>query len=235
MSLRVGFDVDGVLADFRTAFEAAARGAVHLDADTDPDQADAELLSARDVTRVWALVKRSPNWWTKVTAYEPAQIERLYALSRRLRWEVVFMTRRPESTGDRVQFQTQWWLERHAFYLPAVVTVPGSRGDLANALRLDMIVDDQLHNCIEVVGASSAKAILLMRGRDQQAVRQHALSRGIGVVSTLEEALDVLERAEQLLVARRGRLNRLVDWFQAPREVALPFKPDAERPELHGE
>ena len=47
------------------------------------------------------------------------------------------MTKRPPSAGDSVQFQTQWWIERFGFYLPAVLTVPGSRGDVANGLRLD--------------------------------------------------------------------------------------------------
>lgn len=229
MSLRLGFDIDGVLADFRTAFEAAARGAVHLEAGSDPEATDGDVLSTREIRRVWSVVRRSPNWWTKLAAYEPAQIARLYALARRLRWEVVFMTRRPDSGGDSVQFQTQWWLERHGFYLPAVVTVPGSRGDLANALRLDMIVDDQLHNCVDVVGASPAKAILLLRGRDQQSIRQHAVNRGIGVVSSLEEALDVLERAQGVLVERRGRLVRLIDWFQTGREDSL-LHPQVPRP-----
>lgn len=235
MSLRLGFDIDGVLADFRAAFEAAARGSVHLQPGVDPDEADGEPLSTREIKRVWAIVKRSPNWWTTLAAYEPAQIARLYALARRLKWEVVFMTRRPETAGDAVQFQTQWWIESHGFYLPAVVTVPGSRGDLANALRLDMIVDDQLHNCVDVVGASSAKAILLLRARDQQAIRQHAINRGIGVVASLEEALDVLERAQAVLVERRGRLTRLADWFQTHREDALPRMPEAPRPTLADE
>jgi hypothetical protein len=232
MSLRLGFDMDGVLADFRSAFEVAARGAAQLPLSADPEEAEGEPLSTREVKRVWSLVKRTPNWWTKLAAYEPAQIARLYAITRQRKWEVVFMTRRPETAGDPVQFQTQWWLESHGFYLPAVVTVPGSRGDLANALRLDMIVDDQLHNCVDIVGASPAKAVLLLRARDQQAIRQHAINRGIGVVSTLEEALDVLERAQDVLVERRGRLNRLFDWFQTStgREEALPLRPVAPRP-----
>ena len=73
------------------------------------------------------------------------------------------MTKRPPSAGDSVQFQTQWWIERFGFYLPSVLTVPGSRGDVANALRLDLIVDDQLINCVEVVSASPTKAILMQR------------------------------------------------------------------------
>jgi hypothetical protein len=233
MALRLGFDIDGVLADFRTAFEAAARGGTTIGADPEPKEEEegGEPLASREVKRVWSMVQRTSNWWTRLAPHEPEQIARLYSLSRSLRWEVVFMTRRPESSGDPVQFQTQWWLESQGFYLPAVVTVPGSRGDLANALRLDMVVDDQLHNCVDVVSGSSAKTILLLRDPGARALRDHALSRGIGVVSTLREALDVLERAQHVLTERRGRLNRLIDWFHTGHEDTLPLKPRSPRPE----
>ena len=78
-------------------------------------------------------------------------------MTRAAGWEVFFLTKRPRSAGDSVQFQTQWWIERFGFYLPSVLTVPGSRGDVANALRLDLLVDDQLINCVEVVSASPTK------------------------------------------------------------------------------
>ena len=74
--------------------------------------------------------------------YEPDQVARLYSLTRAAGWEVFFLTNRPASAGDTVQFQTQWWIERQGFYLPAVLTVPGSRGEVANGLRLDLVVDD---------------------------------------------------------------------------------------------
>ena len=134
------------------------------------------------------------------------------------------------SAGDAVQFQTQWWLEQQGFYLPAVVTVPGSRGDLANALRLDLVIDDQFVNCAEVIAASSTKAILMLRQPDA-VLRQHAKDRGIGVVSSLAEAMPVLERLHELVPARRGRLLRLADWFSpAPADVTLPHNPRAPRP-----
>lgn len=234
MSLRVGFDIDGVLADFRGAFEAMARAAgaaIH----GDPEQPDAGGLTAREIKRVWEIIRRTPNWWTTLAPCEAGTIARLYATARRLRWEVVFMTRRPETVGESVQFQTQWWIEQQGFYLPTVLTVLGSRGELANALRLDLVVDDQLHNCVDVVSASQAKAILVLRPPGDEAVRQHAVNRGIGVVSSLAEALDVLEHAHDVLVTRRGRLARLVDWFTRPREDRLPDTPQTPRPTLGNE
>jgi len=232
MSLRVGFDIDGVLANFRSAFRATAvrlfRGNVD-DFDPDGPQA-ASPLSDGDVRRVWEHIAKAPNWWMEIDAYEPDQIARLYSLTRAAGWEIFFLTKRPPSAGDSVQFQTQWWIERFGFYLPAVLTVPGSRGDIANALRLDLVVDDQLINCVEVVSASPTKAILMQRGRDA-AERDHATSRGIGVVATLTDALGVIERLQDMLPQKRGRLLRLTEWFSPEPEVqTLPQNPRTVRP-----
>ncbi|HYT66975.1 MAG TPA: hypothetical protein VEL51_11175 [Vicinamibacterales bacterium] len=233
MSLRLGFDVDGVLADFRAAFRAVATRITHGDPhdfdDMSSPQSDVPL-SQDEVRRVWDHIAKTPNWWMEIEAYEPEQIARLYGLARAAGWEVFFLTKRPPSAGDSVQFQTQWWIERFGFYLPSVLTVPGSRGEIANALRLDLILDDQLINCVEVVSASTTKAILMQRTVDAVA-RDHATSRGIGVVSNLADALGVMERLQDVLAHKRGRLLRLTDWFsRAPGMQTLPQNPRAIRP-----
>lgn len=212
MSLRLGVDLDGVVADFRTAFrDAAGEAGVNLFADE--TRPLAEALSPREIRRIWDYIRRTPNWWIRLKPYEPIQVQRLYELSRHANWEVVFLTRRPSTAGDSVQFQSQCWLEEHGFFYPAVVTVPGSRGELANALRLDVVIDDQVHNCVDVISASTAKAVLLLRDPTESAIREHASSRGIGVVSSLQEAIDVVSHVYETLKERRGRLQRLADWF----------------------
>jgi hypothetical protein len=226
LTLRVGIDLDGVLADFRSAFRTIASSVLHSEF-----KGRDEELSPSELERVWKTIAGTHNWWVSVGAHEPEQIARLFRLARDKRWEIVFLTKRPPSAGDAVQYQTQWWLEQHGFLLPAVVTVPGSRGELANALRLDILIDDLFVNCAEVVGASTTKALLLLREDEQQAVRDHALTRGIGVVSTLQEAFDVLERLHQILPGRRGRLMRLADWFGS-RPPAAPLQPLEPRPSL---
>lgn len=226
MRLKVGFDVDGVLADFKSAFRALAVEVVPRLA-----RANDAVLTPQEVARVWDVIARTHNWWTGLRAYEPEQIARLYASVRSHQWEVVFVTNRPASGGDSPQLQTQWWLEQNGFLLPAVVTVPGSRGDVANALRLDLMVDDQPMNCAEIVGGATTKALLLLRdGSD--GVRQHALSRGIGVVSTLAEAIDVVDRMREALPQRRGRLMRLGDWFFPPAAAGSPLSVQTPRPGL---
>lgn len=229
MTLRVGMDLDGVIADFRAAFREAAGATADVQDLTGEGAVD--RLSRSDLRRAWKEVRARPNWWLELRPYEPEEIRRLYRLARLGKWEVVFLTKRPETAGDSVQFQTQWWLEQHGYYLPSVLTVPGSRGEIANALHLDIVVDDLHLNCVEVISASNAKALLLSR-EQHQTERDRALNSGIGVVSTLREAIDVLERLQELIVSRRGRLLRLKDWFPGARkdEPQLPFDPRTGRP-----
>ena len=230
MALRIGIDIDGVLADFRTAFHEAAVRCLRHDVEDSQDLETLTPLLAADVRRVWDYIASAQNWWMEVPAYEPDQIARLYSLTRATGWEVFFMTKRPPSAGDSVQFQTQWWIERFGFYLPAVMTVPGSRGDIANGLRLDLVLDDQLINCVEVISTAPTKAVLVLRSNDP-AARQQASNRGIGVVSTLAEALTVVERLHGVLPQKRGRLLRLTEWFTpAPDPQTLPANPRAIRP-----
>jgi hypothetical protein len=140
---------------------------------------------------------------------------------------VFFMTSRPPSGGDTVQLQTQVWLERHGFLMPSVLTAPaGARGELARALRIDLIIDDHLVNCMEIVGASNSKVVHMARGAADDAHREQAESRGIGVVCTFAEALDAIVRLNEVLVARQGRLLRLTDWFMPKRDdPRLPSDP----------
>ena len=230
MSLRIGVDVDGVLANFRAAFHLAAQKCLRRDIDEPEDPKGSQALMEKDVSRVWDWVAKTTNWWMDLEPYEPDQIARLYSVARRGRWEVFFLTNRPASAGDTVQFQTQWWIERHGFYLPAVLTVPGSRGEIANGLRLDLVIDDLSINCVEVVSSSPAKALLLLRDHNP-ATEEHAISRGIGVVHNLSEAIGVLERLHDLLPSRRGRLLRLAEWFRPSTDgETLPHNPRTVRP-----
>jgi len=81
------------------------------------------------------------------------------------------------------------------FPLPSVYVVPGSRGRLASALELDVVVDDRPDNCLDVVLESSAGAVLIWRGPEEK-VPVSARRLGIAVSPTVGGCLETLIDAE---------------------------------------
>ena len=122
--MRIGFDLDGVLADLHTAFvQAAIRLFPELDpaaigsgdvgssppVDAEP-ATDETATPAGDVamTRhqtdaVWNHLESVENFWETLDEHEPGAIKRLFALAEERRWEIIFITSRPHSAGVTVQ------------------------------------------------------------------------------------------------------------------------------------
>jgi hypothetical protein len=128
------------------------------------------------------------NFWASLDEIEPGAVARLAALRTELGLEVIFLTQRPTSAGEVTQLQTQRWLERHGFELPAVFVLKGSRGKAAAALHVDVVLDDRPDNCLDVVAESRAKPILVWRGASASVPR--GVSRlGIETVLSMEDAM----------------------------------------------
>ena len=143
---------------------------------------------------------------------------------RERKWEVIFLTSRPETSGDTAQLQSQRWLVERGFPLPSVFVVHGSRGKIAASLQLDVLVDDRPENCLDVAIDSTARAILVWRGGEDK-VPGSARQLGIGAVTSIAECLDILEaldRAEDEvgLVDRFKRLLGLKPSRRSPAKRA---------------
>jgi hypothetical protein len=130
------------------------------------------------------------------------------------RWEVMFLTSRPSTAGDIVQVQSQRWLRRLGFELPSVFVVSTSRGRIASALELDVVVDDRPENCLDVVLESRAGAVLIWRG-PQATVPASARRLGIAVAPTVARCLDTIIEAEESK-AGGSLLDRLRALFGLP-------------------
>ena len=225
MPLRIGFDMDGVVADMDAELlrqaeilfgrpmtqRATQRAADPLSAtppDTStPEQAAAETapdnvppllrlnMTSRQQRKLWHHVESIDNFWQTLDETEPGIVARLAAIATDRRWEVIFLTKRPQSAGATAQLQSQRWLESKGFTLPSVFVVQGSRGRIAAALHLDLVVDDRPENCLDVVVDSKARAILIWRD-DANQLPAAARRLGIGVVKTLSECLDILTQVD---------------------------------------
>jgi hypothetical protein len=166
----------------------------------EPDTAAAmqELhLTARQQMQLWDHVKKIENFWTTLPEMEPGIIARLARMATERRWEVVFLTTRPPTAGETTQLQSQRWLDAHGFPFPSVYVVQRSRGKIADALRLDAVVDDRPENCLDVAVESAAKALLVWHGNLKD-VPAGAQRLGVRAVQTIGEAVTLLEQYDEM-------------------------------------
>ena len=221
MALRIGCDLDGVLADMEGALVREAEKLFGATPRRDPDRrrphdpssmADIvpsevadnaplqhELqLSDRERRALWRHVRAIDGFWESLDETEPGIVKKLAGLAAARRWEVIFLTRRPTTSGDTPQLQSQRWLVDKGFPLPSVYVVTASRGLIAAGLTLDIVIDDTPENCVDVASDSKALTIAIFRSTDV-APPPILKSMGIHTVATTSESLDVLAEIDASL------------------------------------
>ena len=248
MSLRIAFDLDGVLADMEGELvrqaerlfgermtrrlkeqasedQAPTTAAVSLpnpdstkDAAAEPErpiEPDAVppivklRMTARQQRRLWRHVETIENFWETLTEIEPGAVAHLAGVATERKWDVLFLTKRPASAGATSQVQTQRWLAAKGFALPSVYVVQGSRGRIAAALGLDVVVDDRPENCLDVVVDSKARAVLVWReGEKKLPIAARRL--GIGVVKSVDECLEILTQVDGPTSEHTGVVDRVM-------------------------
>jgi hypothetical protein len=200
--------LDGVLADMSSALAGQTEGlfgkrrASGHSGSTSPELAvagdDGSIpapaglgLTSRQRRRLWRRIAGIENFWETLPEIEPGAVKRLASVSTAHKWEVIFLTRRPETAGHSAQAQSQRWLVSQGFERPSVYVVQGSRGLVAAALDLDVVVDDLPVNCCDVVVESCARAFLVWRepGRPFPPTVDRL---GVRVVGTIRECLERL-------------------------------------------
>jgi len=235
VSLRIGFDLDGVLADMEAElvrqaeilFGESMTRVLEKRADggpSTPDPAEAGQkgdpaldiapaierlnMTPRQQRRLWKHVESIENFWQTLQETEPGIVARLYKLAIERRWEIIFLTKRPESAGATAQIQSQRWLASKGFSLPCVYVVQKSRGRIAEALGLDIVIDDRPENCLDIVTDSKARSILIWRDADKQ-VPGAARRLGIGAVDSVGRCLDVLIEIDSEHASEPGVIERV--------------------------
>jgi hypothetical protein len=166
-------------------------------------------MTARQERRLWRHVQSIDGFWESLHEIEPGVVARLAALSTERRWEVIFLTKRPETAGAIAQVQTQRWLQAHGFPLPSVFVVHGSRGRVAESLALDFVVDDRPENCLDVIVDSKARAMLVWR-EDEKNLPGSVRRLGLGVVKSVDECLGILSKVDAASQARPSLVNRMI-------------------------
>ncbi|RPJ66874.1 MAG: hypothetical protein EHM24_21080 [Acidobacteria bacterium] len=232
MTLRIAFDLDGTLADMEPAVEEISarlfpqppeQAQASAPATQDQNGASEELtpeeeqleppsvrmLTQRQQHAIWDEVRRTENFWESLGETEPGIVSRIAEIAEERRWEVIFITTRPESGGDTTQRQSQRWLAAHGFALPSVFVASGSRGKIAAALSLDIVVDDRTENCLDVKLDSPARSILVARDAIPQTAA-NAKRLGIDAVPSVGALLDELTATPPAKPSLLGRLKTMI-------------------------
>jgi hypothetical protein len=212
-----------------TAGEPVKRGATPaLPADLEPratsaaaegptaEEEQVEPARFRTLTRgqqhdIWETVRNTGNFWESLEETEPGIVARVAQIARERRWEVIFITQRPSSAGDITQLQTQRWLIAHGYDLPNVYVIKGTRGKVAEALSLDIVVDDRPENCLDVKLESRARAILIWSG-SLASLPPNARRLGIEPVAGIGACLDLLSATS---LGKPGLLSRIKQYIGA--------------------
>src|SRR5262245_25620239 len=138
--MRLGFDLDGTLADMQNALAREARR-LFPDVDLDslprsaaPDSSAEEnangggedtqwsmgSLNSAQQREIWKAVAARHNFWETLDEIEPGALARLWHLVQTRKWELIFLTSRPETVGDTAQAQSYRWLAAHGYAAPSI-------------------------------------------------------------------------------------------------------------------
>ena len=175
--MRLGFDLDGVLAHFAIAFHQRLVDA-HGDRcpkDYDPSQPPCWEwprhfgYTQEEERACWDEVWDSRTFWQhlEVMPGEERTIHQLNALHVHDGHEIHFITHR---RGRAVQYQSAWFLTNAGFRHPSVI-IAGDKYPIINALKLDAYIDDRIETVNELVRAREAGAL----NGDPRLYLRHAL------------------------------------------------------------
>lgn len=169
----VGIDIDGVLADFTTAFVKVLREKLHIDIPAEYVPQDWGWISAnlppKAMDRAWRIIDTQEDFWLGLSPMMPnvLDLEWFFKEHAGKDFDVYFITARKDGAGHSVKSQSEVWL-RHWMNKPdAPITVlPVNSGmdkvDVLHALSVDYCIDDHTPTIVNAKSAyKKGKAFLL--------------------------------------------------------------------------
>lgn len=217
--LKLGVDVDGVLADFNRGYLSILEhvsGGKKCELSTSGAEPNCWHWPERygytkaHADEAWRVIKASPMFWASLPPYLETEavistLRELYAHEH----EVYFITNR---MGLHPHAQTLGWLMNQGFPLPTVL-VSEDKGPIAKGLKLTHFIDDKPENCWEVdeecntielsdgtrqrLKDAPCRVFMLKRAwNDHQRIVEEASERGITIVPTLRHFFEELAHEE---------------------------------------
>lgn len=188
--MRIGCDIDGVLADFNTAFIDLIKRQTGIQfprpSSTYPDTWNYHrpLVAKFQEDALWEHIKTT-GFWGQLHAL-PGAVEALTMLDKvRRDHDIYFITSRP---GNRAKWLSEQWLSWHGFF-QATVLIADEKGPVAKGLMLDIFVDDKPENIVDVAEARKKTRCYLINRPYNQMLQ--SLNQQITRVDTLNQVIDL--------------------------------------------
>lgn len=158
--VRVVLDVDGVLADFILGFTTLANRMFGTPVYTTLEQKawdSYEGLTDAECTQTLEAAKLSPTFWQDLPPLaSPEELARLAFVA--AAHDLYFVTSR---FGVGAKVQTEAWLRRHGVPSPTVI-VSDAKGEVAKAVRAEILLDDKAGNAVFTQYYSRTTAVYLL-------------------------------------------------------------------------
>jgi len=204
--MRIGFDLDGVLANFVAAYQALTVKVAGKDL-FDPDDVnnppcwnwpEHRGYSADTMKEVWQRIAASPNFWLSLEPYwDRINTLALCIEDLEQNHDVYFITDRP---GYRAKRQTESWLKMYLPYndeaVHPTVLLASAKGAAAKALKLDAYVGDNLDNVKDVLRESPMTRVYLL---------DRSYNQGDAIVTVVDNPTPFNETAPAWMRMERGR------------------------------
>lgn len=150
--LRIGVDIDGVLAEFVPSAREVAKKLFNGRPNDNLIQRswsfDSLGITKDEENLLWKTIDETPNWWTTLDRNVGASTLKMKLLMETCM--VTFITNRKDGVvGLPIEQQSQIWLkDKFHIYNPTVL-IMNDKGPLLNALKLDYFIDDRPKNVDE--------------------------------------------------------------------------------------
>lgn len=195
MSVRIGVDIDGCLANFNDSYidriiETTGRNLFPARPFDIPCWYYPEHYgySKEETRRTWSTITSDAKFWQYLPAYDWTMecLNKLNSLSVNGS-DVYFITSRP---GIKAKQQTEYWLRSHGYYGIPTVLICSEKGQAASALDLSCYIDDRDVNVIDVTSKRGKKTSVFLLNRSWNRDFQHAASLGIHRINSPLDMLD---------------------------------------------
>lgn len=194
--MRVIFDIDGVLADFVYGFTSLAHemyGSPVYGTLSQKEWEKFDELDKKQIDSVWKRINKNPEFWMSLPAlatHGELQHVNYFAGNN----DVYFVTSRHPYPGTKTA--TEVWLRNYVGILMPTVILSNRKGEIANVIKADALLDDKAGNPIAVQYISQRTTPYIV-DRPYNQFDHNVVGTKVRRVKSVDEFLTALEHTAQ--------------------------------------